>query len=1122
MRTSIAAIALIRREEAGQTFWLAQWNDGWQAYSFVGGHKHDDETFRECAIREIGEELGLVEGRDVLVASAPLEHLEYTDVSRRTGDQTAYVMELYDVALVGDRARSIIDGNPANRWLSETEIMSGRCDDGKPVSPTPKRFLEQLGWDLFVSYAHKDDEPDGWVTALVQAIRAEHAEFTPTPLRVFFDRREIRTMDDWERRILDGLHASKLMLAVLSEHYFRSDYCKKEWAVYRDHEIRRQMLGESIAPIYIVTVPGFDGNTGSPGDEWQADLRQRADLSRRQYLDVRPWRPQGVAALRQLEVRERLRSLDQQIAERLARARRAEESKNTVPRASDRFVGRHAELARLRELLPQGKVAAITAVQGIGGIGKTALAFLYSQAFADHYPGGRFLIEAAGLNDLRIVLVRLAADLGIEFTDTEQKDLDTAAARVRTTLEQRARSLLIVDNVDQLDLLQPRNRTRVLPATDRLHLLATTRMAGDDLAAAGVDCLPLDPLPEADALELLNRHRAIAGDDEWKAALRIARLLGGHTLALEVVAVYLWKYAEVTYRDYLARLEGEGLFAALSGTGADRAVQLSEKAHTLIGPLLEPTLAGLQDEERRALEYAAHLPPDAVSVPWVHELVSGDFPERLAIRPGYADPWRDVVRRLTGLRLWTVGEDRRVVRTHRIVQEVVAARTSLELRDERRRKIREHVSRRAEVFGRSANLSELLWEVEPLRDYALLRMAADEPHAVHVAQWLCDRLHDLGRLTDAGQLAQSAVECGQRLAAAAPGNAGWQRDLSVSQNKLGDVLSAQGDLTAALTAYRGSLEIRQRLAAADPGNAGWQRDLSASHDRFGDVLSAQGDLTAALAAYRATHEILQRLAAADPGNAGWQFDLGISHERIGAVLQDKGDLAGALAAFQRKYEIIARLAAADPGNAGWQRDLSVSHNKLGDVLSAQGDLTAALAAYRASLEIRRRLAAADPGNAGWQRDLSVSQNKLGDVLSAQGDLTAALAAYRATHEILRRLAAADPGNAGWQRDLSVSQEKLGDVLSAQGDLTAALAAYRGSLEISQRLAAADPGNAGWQRDLWVSYWRLATIAEQQGGDGAHVWWQQACDVLSAMKERRLFLSSQDEECLIQIRRKLGQ
>ena len=63
---------------------------------------------------------------------------------------------------------------------------------------------------------------------------------------------------------------------------------------------------------------------------------------------------------------------------------------------------------------------------------------------------------------------------------------------------------------------------------------------------------------------------------------------------------------------------------------------------------------------------------------------------------------------------------------------------------------------------------------------------------------------------------------------------------------------AQGDLPAALTSYQASLAIRDRLAQADPGNAGWQRDLSVSHNKIGDVQRAQGDLPAALTSYQAS------------------------------------------------------------------------------------------------------------------------------------------------------------------------------------------------------------------------------------------------------------------------------
>ena len=366
------------------------------------------------------------------------------------------------------------------------------------------------------------------------------------------------------------------------------------------------------------------------------------------------------------------------------------------------------------------------------------------------------------------------------------------------------------------------------------------------------------------------------------------------------------------------------------------------------------------------------------------------------------------------------------------------------------------------------------------------RAAADPANT----EWQRDLSISYERLGDvavaAGDLAaaraayQADLDIAVRLAAADPANTEWQRDLSVSHNKVGDVAVAAGDLAAARTAYQAALDIRTRLAAADPANTGWQRDLSVSHERLGDVAVAAGDLTAARTAYQAALDIRTRLAAADPANTGWQRDLSVSHNKLGNVAVAAGDLTAARTAYQADLDIAARLAAADPANTGWQRDLSVSHDRLGDVAIAAGDLTAARTNYQASLDIRTRLAAADPANAGWQRDLSVSHEKLGDVAIAAGDLAAARTAYQAALDIRTRLAAADPANTGWQRDLSVSHNKVGDVASAAGDLAAARTAYQAALDIRTRLAAADPANTGWQRDLSVSHERLGDVAATAG------------------------------------------
>ena len=140
--------------------------------------------------------------------------------------------------------------------------------------------------------------------------------------------------------------------------------------------------------------------------------------------------------------------------------------------------------------------------------------------------------------------------------------------------------------------------------------------------------------------------------------------------------------------------------------------------------------------------------------------------------------------------------------------------------------------------------------------------------------------------------------------------------------------SAQGDLAGALKRYKKKKEIISRLARTDPDNAGWQRDLSVSYNKIGDVQKSQGDLAAALESFKASHDIFERLARADPNNAGWQRDLSVSHNKIGDVQKAQGDLGQALKSYQADLAIAERLARADPQNAGWQRDLAWSYWRL--------------------------------------------------------------------------------------------------------------------------------------------------------------------------------------------------
>ncbi len=119
----------------------------------------------------------------------------------------------------------------------------------------------------------------------------------------------------------------------------------------------------------------------------------------------------------------------------------------------------------------------------------------------------------------------------------------------------------------------------------------------------------------------------------------------------------------------------------------------------------------------------------------------------------------------------------------------------------------------------------------------------------------------------------------------APGraNAGWQRALSVSYHKVGEVLVAQGRIQEALEAYQQDLAIAKRLAEQDKSNPVWQRDLSISYDRVGNVLVAQGRIQEALNAYQQGLNIRRRLAEQDKSNATWQRDLIVCLYRTGVT-----------------------------------------------------------------------------------------------------------------------------------------------------------------------------------------------------------------------------------------------
>lgn len=143
MRISEAALALITRVNAqDEAEYLTQWNEKWQAYSLIGGHREEGESFRECCLREVEEELGLKRIADFTVAAKSVgSTVDFTMDSMSAGEETRYGIELFRAEIASANVYDAVNAAPLNRWLSASEIENRMTEDGRTVSEQVFRVL---------------------------------------------------------------------------------------------------------------------------------------------------------------------------------------------------------------------------------------------------------------------------------------------------------------------------------------------------------------------------------------------------------------------------------------------------------------------------------------------------------------------------------------------------------------------------------------------------------------------------------------------------------------------------------------------------------------------------------------------------------------------------------------------------------------------------------------------------------------------------------------------------------------------------------------------------------------------------------------------------------------------
>ena len=218
-------------------------------------------------------------------------------------------------------------------------------------------------------------------------------------------------------------------------------------------------------------------------------------------------------------------------------------------------------MQQLHGLLQDGSRVAIAAVWGMGGIGKTELAWQYANFHREHntYPAGIWWLFVRD-NDLARQVLQKALRMGIQPPDT----LDNLEERLQFCYEEWAKqtsgnALLVLDDVSDYPGVQ-----RLLPRNPRFKVLLTARQ----FVPSPVGCLPLKVLKPKAALNLL---RLTAGDLPGNGLGRIdAQLEDGQALCqwldylplgIELVGRYLRRKRTLYLAKMLERLQSQRLEA---------------------------------------------------------------------------------------------------------------------------------------------------------------------------------------------------------------------------------------------------------------------------------------------------------------------------------------------------------------------------------------------------------------------------------------------------------------------------------------------------------------------------------------------------------------------------------
>lgn len=700
------------------------------------------------------------------------------------------------------------------------------------------------------------------------------------------------------------------------------------------------------------------------------------------------------------------------------------------------LIGRDDQLRNLKRRLFTDRNPALTALNGLPGVGKTALAIqlAHDREVWDHFPDGVLWAGLGRSGDPLSLLGNWARALGIPSSELGR--LTTVAERasaVGTAIGTR-RLLLVVD-----DAWTPESALAFQVGGPNCAHLITTRLAEVALCFAGqAETVP--ELSKRDGVTLLAQIAPDVVAAEFETAQELVEAVAGLPLALVLMGNYLrvegYSGQPRRIRQALAELHtAQGrLRVEEVQTPARQHPSLPEGVKLSLQAAIMISEKALDDQARRALYSLSVFPSKPNSFSEEAGIVVSGVPAVTL------DKLTDVaVLESAGAGRYKMHQTIADYGRWKLTDEAAQARMGaffVSLAEEAEPALMEPdqaiwLDRLETEYD---NLRSVLrWSGEHSEIEMGLRLGGAISRFFYVRGYLSegrDRLTEL--LARAGSLSRTIV---------------YAKALSSA----GLLASAQGDYMVASKLYEESLAIRRELGdkpgiAAllnNQGNLAYhQSNYAAARKLFekslairrelGDkpgiaaLLNNQGNLAYYQGNYAAARELIEE-SLAILRELGNKHSIASPLNNLGMVAQDQGDYAAARAYYEESLMILREFKD--------KQSIAAALANLGGVIYDQGEYATARAFYEESLVIRQEL--------GDKEGIALSFMGLGGISHIQGDDVTACTFYKESLEIFQEL--------GDKRNIAHARISLGHAVCKLGDDVTAYALYKESLEICQEL-----------------------------------------------------------------------